>query len=168
MIYEDIEQQQTTDLHLLVLPDGSRWAKGTVADSLQVTRVNRQLRQESVPIMYQHLEFTIITDGEEYRRQANLWAQKMDATILEAARGFTFRSGLGGCSYDIRFQMIDVDLPLQSRKFCDWCRTKEALAKLGENKVLELEVCGGKRIMTREVLKSLVGTFCTLSKLYYR
>ena len=141
MIYEEVLRQEPRCFQLFIGGGGPAWAERGAALSLTITRVNHQLRQESIPIIYQHLQVRVVTQDKACRSQAHRWAQEVNATILAAARSFTFKPL--DCVRNVKFAMANLDDPLEKERVgsCDLCDNIDTYAQLGREKVLQLEVC---------------------------
>jgi hypothetical protein len=119
--------------------------------------VNRQIREESTPILYRNVQLFLYATEEA----ARLWIAGVDPAALSDIQSFVIIFGCP-CRSRARIEMANLERPWHVTrgflgcKLCVSC-TANILASVAEEKVLKLEIVGGeRRIMTKEVLMEIV------------
>ena len=90
-IYEELASLHiATDFRLVMglrIPE----FKSRTGMSCAITRVNRQIRTESIPILYRNVEVRMFTGIESDRHQATRWvAEFADKDLLAAVKRYSF------------------------------------------------------------------------------
>ena len=147
------------------------------AKRTEITEVSRQIRRESLPIIYSQLEFHIFIDKfEDPGQHARHWLKNtVDPAVLEIVGKFQFFPN----SEHFGFVELNPAHPQQPLSYepCGRCksarygrrpRTCNALVAYFnqiELKLRELDMFGNERsIMTKERLESLIEVFYTTRK----
>lgn len=149
--------------------DRNEWfAKATT-----ITRVSRQIRHESLPIIYEDAEIWIWIARKENWEAVCYWANRVaDSAVLQNVRRISFLS-LRSCVCS-----VDVEADGESRSFVmmgrcmirdhsaevrDYSR-RARFRELAESKLEEQDVDeDGRRLMTKDVMRNIVRAFCKVS-----
>ena len=158
MIYENVVQQLDS---LIVAPfitirELPCEVNKDVAHDLALTRINRQIRQEALPIFYRHIDILINISTEPDRARAYRWVQGVDHAMLNAIQFFALMLGRT-CHCVIHISLADLDNPVRANTMLNRYSATGVQARIVEENVLQLQTVGGKRrVMTKETLEKLV------------
>lgn len=174
MIYDELAEQVRTSRTVLRIGTGTRglFYKPSRPKSNALTQVNRQIRQESLSIIYSHLRVCIHieTDSEAERHETRYWVKQTASTAaLESVAAIMF--------YPMSDRSCHVTINhLKSQKpvvyvHC-WhhyhdvgCTALRIYRSLAEAKVRELKVFENKRRgMMKDTMENLIEMICTLSE----
>ena len=165
IIYEHVYQLQYFGLATLRVEHPFVHLYEDSPKALALTQVNRQIRQETLSIIYRNVQISIELGSHEDRRCVDRWTERLDSAILEAVSEYAFYL-LKGCQSVIMLHLGDLKNPVQTLLSPAWrfSNHPEALPVIGEKvkeEVQKLEILGTKgRVMTMEAMQ-------TLSKLLY-
>ena len=161
MIYEEVAEQQAQPW-LMILDEYTRFGqeKERAAKKFELTQINRQLRRESQPVLYCKLQI-IISKSEAATR----WIEAVDSAVLNAVTfRFIARCQCSG-SHLIKISMPNTESPvLVNMDSPCHTGTTETDAMFADDLVRKLEIVGGKRMMTKAILRKLVNLSRTMGE----
>ena len=143
--------------------------------TVAITQVNRQVRKESLTIIYRHMEFYVHLDTatSTARRKVEHWVQTANPAALASINSIRF--------YTIRHSACCVRIPdLQSPQLvADYdcciayrdrdhrervCDVLSIYSRIAKEKVCQLDrIQNERRPMTKEMMEKVIGMICTLS-----
>ena len=156
-----------------ILRVGSRSKHMTIpaAEAFRIARVNRQIRQESIPVLYHDFKVQIVVAYDHNREQADLWINNViDPAILKSISSYTFHP-VPRCYCKFRIDLTDLEHPVKAGEDFRWCCNaacddkRKSYSRAVVKNVQELIVDDKQRIMTTEIMRSLLKTFCVMSQL---
>jgi hypothetical protein len=161
IIYEQLEQLQLPDLGNLCIEHPFVHLYGDVPKALALTQVNRQIRRESLPILYRNVHIRIETGSDKDQRCVDHWMESVDWAILHAVSKYTFYP-FEHCYSGIVLHLGDLHNTVQTIGRQEWCfsshreglRTYEDKMKA---EVAKLQILGAKRrLMTKVTMQTLM------------
>jgi hypothetical protein len=169
LIYQHVAQSdqylERTKIHV-----ANRVPKGLKAPpSIALTQVNRLIRQESVPILYQDSTITISTRCMLDRKYTDRWARELiDTAVLESTTTYELYP-IRICSYWIHIDLQNsAEQAVQfsnSHKPVIPCRWAEACAMDVGRLVKGLDCDGsGRYIMVKATMKIVVVRMCEANR----
>jgi hypothetical protein len=169
MIYEALAQAQAKQVKTFIMQADTCYLSRSAVKAGTLARTNRQLRQESLSILYHGLDVDIYTATEEDRRQAEYWAESVvETSLLKTINKYTLYP-LASCRCRIEIDLTEPEKPVRKVENPGWCGIGRcdhlrAFFATAEEEVGKLEIGEkGRRAMTVEVMKSLLQAFCTMS-----
>ena len=174
MIYEEYKRLSAPHKKYLFVDQLAGTKNRRFVELSAVTRVNSQIRQESLPIIYRDIILNIWTVLERDKKRARLWAEKIaTSAVLASIVKFEFDS-LRGCNASIKINLTCLEGPMTRMKhegccvnFAGHCNILDAFCHKVEAKLQGLKGAHDERcVMTLETMQSLVEWFCNLSDDY--
>lgn len=170
MIYQLVDEEVRFSPSIDIFPDlkpkpGWQFQKRQI-----VTHVNRQIRQESIPVLFDGLVITIGTDYGEDMSHFRRWLDWVDEGLVNAiSRLCVTPFRLCSCDMDIKLKGPIQSDPVTTYQclVCQEASSEERdrlgpYGKIVRSQVLNLETKGeDRRTMTKAALHSLVELFST-------
>lgn len=169
IIYQELAQAQAKHVKTFIIQAETCQFSRSAVQAGALTRTNRQLRQESLPILYHGFDMDIYTATDQDRRLAKYWAERVtEATLLKTIDIYTLYP-VASCRCRIEIDLTNLEKPVRKVENPRWCGIGRCSRIRGFRAAAEEELKrlmsgeDGRRRMDVKVMESLLRVFCAMS-----